>query len=373
MANPEFLETLKDQKIDFVVIDESHCISQWGHDFRPSYLALGSAIESIGAPPVLALTATATPEVIDDIQKQLGLTLRVINTGIYRPNLHYEVVRVTNDDLKKQHLLRLIREIDGIGIVYCATVKAVNSLVALFDQSDVSVRGYHGKMKASERKENQELFMAGGLKAIIATNAFGMGIDKPDIRFVIHYQTPGSLEAYYQESGRAGRDGEPARCILLYQLGDRRTQVFLMAGRYPNGDALIAVYDTLKNLGAAQKALKVADIEAAAGELGKKKIHVILHQLKQMDVVHEARYARFKLVKENLQSQEIRILSAQYEEKAERDRRKLEQMMLYGQSPLCRWKLLHDYFNEPFPDERCGHCDNCLHPLDDQVGQPAAL
>ena len=271
MANPEFLETLKDQRIDFVVIDESHCISQWGHDFRPSYLALGSAIKSIGAPPVLALTATATPEVVEDIQKQLGLTLRVINTGIYRPNLHYEVLRVTNDDLKKQHLLRLIREIDGIGIVYCATVKAVNSLVALFDQSDVSVRGYHGKMKASERKENQELFMAGGLKAIIATNAFGMGIDKPDIRFVIHYQTPGSLEAYYQESGRAGRDGEPARCILLYQLDDRRTQVFLMAGRYPNGDAVIAVYDTLKSLGAAQKALKVADIEAAAGELGRRR------------------------------------------------------------------------------------------------------
>ena len=192
-----------------------------------------------------------------------------------------------------------MREIDGIGIVYCATIKAVNSLIALFDQSDLSVRAYHGKMKASERKENQELFMGGALKAIIATNAFGMGIDKPDIRFVIHYQTPGTLEAYYQESGRAGRDGESARCILLYQLGDRRTQVFLMAGRYPNGDAVIAVYETLKSLGAARKALKLADIEAG-GELAKKKIHVILHQLKEMDVIHEARYARFKLVKENL-------------------------------------------------------------------------
>lgn len=370
MAGPEFLKTLKDQKIDFVVIDESHCISQWGHDFRPSYLSLGGAIKSLGSPPVLALTATATPEVVADIQKQLGLGMRVINTGIYRPNLHYEVLRVTNDDLKRQHLVRLFQEIDGIGIVYCATVKAVKSLVASFVGAGVNVRGYHGKMKAAERRENQERFMEGALKAIIATNAFGMGIDKPDIRFVIHYQTPGSLEAYYQESGRAGRDGEAARCILLYQLDDRRTQVFLMSGRYPGVDAVVGVYDALTNLGAAHESVKLAEIEKAVGEVAKKKVHVILHELKQMNVVHEARYARFRLVKQNLDHQQVRNLSEEYERRAERDQVKLEQMMLYGQSPVCRWKLLHDYFNEPFPEQRCGHCDNCLHPLEEQVGQP---
>jgi ATP-dependent DNA helicase RecQ len=306
---------------------------------------------------------------VDDIQKQLGLTMRVINTGIYRPNLHYEVLRVTNDDLKKEHLIRLFQEIEGIGIVYCATVKAVHSLVALFEGSGVTVRGYHGKMKAAERKESQELFMGGALKAMIATNAFGMGIDKRDIRFVIHYQTPGSLEAYYQESGRAGRDGEMARCILLYQLDDRRTQVFFMSGRYPSADAVIAVYDTLKSLGATEKSVKLNEIEEVVSEVAEKKVRVILHQLKQMGIVKEARYARFKLMRDNLDLQEIRALSGQYETRAERDRIKLEQMMLYGQSPVCRWKLLHDYFEEPFPEGRCGHCDNCLHPLEEQIGQ----
>ena len=291
LTTPEFLAELRKQTINFVVIDEAHCISEWGHDFRPAYLSLGSAVKSLGSPPVLALTATATPEVTADIEKQLDLgKLRVVKTGIYRPNLHFEVKRVTNELEKHEELVRVLREEEGTGIIYCATVKTVEALTDWLKDFDFKVEKYHGRMKATDRKQNQEWFMAGELKAIVATNAFGMGIDKPDIRFVVHYQMPGSLEAYYQEAGRAGRDGEPALCSLFYQLEDRRTQQFF---------------------------------------IGRK-----------------------------------RRVS---EEQTEKEKEKLERMMAYGQSATCRWRLLHDYFEEEMEEERCGTCDNCVHPLEEQI------
>ncbi|HEV2799033.1 MAG TPA: ATP-dependent DNA helicase RecQ [Pyrinomonadaceae bacterium] len=368
LTTPDFLASLKDHKINFVVIDESHCISEWGHDFRPSYLALGAAIKALGSPPVLALTATATPEVVADIQKQLGLRqMHVVNTGIYRPNLRYEVFRVTNDGEKRRHLAELLRESEGIGIVYCATVKTVEELMDFFQGTDIHIRPYHGKLAASERKENQELFMSGALKAVIATNAFGMGIDKPDIRFVVHYQMPGSIEAYYQESGRAGRDGEEARCILFYQLDDRRTQLFFMGGRRPKSEHVVSVYEALKNLKADEFPAQLAQLQEWATDVAKTKVRVILALLKEMEVVREARYARFKLVRADLGQNELEELLRQFDRRGERDREKLERMMLYGQSADCRWKLLHEYFDEPFDDEACGICDNCRQPVAEQL------
>ena len=373
LAEPSFIARLATNKIDFVVIDEAHCISQWGHDFRPAFLALKEALRALGDPPVLALTATATDEVIADIKHQLGRAeMQVIKLGIYRPNLCYEVVRVTNDSEKRLQVARLLKEAGGAGIVYCATVKAVEALTEYLKSAGYDVARYHGKLPARERHETQERFMSGELKVMIATNAFGMGIDRADIRFVAHYQMPGTLEAYYQESGRAGRDGEPSRCALLYQLDDRRTQLFFMGGRYPKQGDIQAVYDALERLRADERAAKLALIQESADDVAKSKVRVILSAMKEMKLVKEARGAQYRLLKTGLSAAELETIAAQYEAKAEKDREKLERMMRYAQSADCRWKLLLDYFGEGEEVEPCGHCDNCLHPLEEEIAPPVS-
>ena len=370
LADSEFVSALRASGINLLVIDEAHCISEWGHDFRPSYLLLQNAIRALGDPQVLALTATATEEVIEDIGRQLGLPgMTVINTGILRPNLCLEVIRTVNEEEKLSQLGSLLQDIRGSGIVYCSTVRNVEQVSTYLNGRGANSRRYHGKVKTAERNEVQDQFMTGRCRMIVATNAFGMGIDKPNIRFVIHFNVPASLEEYYQEAGRAGRDGEAARCILLYQLSDRRLHSFLMLGRYPSAEEITAVYQELQRLQRRELAPQLAAIEEGA-HVGRRKTRVTLSMLKQAGKLRQNRGTRFRLIGDNLTDEALHGMAEEYEERADNDRARLEQMMLYGQIGSCRWKFMLDYFGEEVEWDHCGHCDNCLVPAETRIGAP---
>jgi len=245
----EFIEMLKGITVSLFAIDEAHCISEWGHDFRPSYLRLREVIQTIGKPTVLAVTATATPEVKEDIIKQLALTdPAVIVTGFDRPNLKLGVIRAT-DAQKFIEALNIAQQVNGAGIIYAGTRNKVESLLEYLTANGVSAVGYHAGMDPESRKAVQDDFMRNAARVIVATNAFGLGIDKPDIRFVIHLDMPGTIEAYYQEAGRAGRDGQSSYCILFYSPADRYLREFFIKGDNPPANVISDIYAALVSYG----------------------------------------------------------------------------------------------------------------------------
>jgi ATP-dependent DNA helicase RecQ len=374
VTQPEFLATLRRNEIDVFVIDEAHCISQWGHDFRPSYLRLREVIAALGDPPVLALTATATPEVVSDIGRQLGREeMEVFDIGVYRENLRLEVVPCPDEETKRSNLARLLGELEGAGIVYVSTIKDCEAVTGHLKSLGCKVARYHGRLGARQRKLNQDRFMAGEIQVVVATNAFGMGIDKPDIRFVIHYNLPGSLESYYQEAGRAGRDGEPARCILLYRPEDRNTQIFFLNGRYPKRDHFLAVYRALERLGAEEQELAAGEVRKRAASVAQAKVKVVLATMKDLEIVDEPSSGGYRLLRSGLRGKELDAMADRYERRAEADRERLRRMVLYAQTALCRWKALLDYFGEELGGDRCGHCDNCSRPIRELAAPPAEL
>jgi ATP-dependent DNA helicase RecQ len=246
-----FQRALQRMDVSMVAVDEAHCVCQWGHDFRPSYLKLRRVWSKIGDPRILALTATATPEVRRDIVKELGLRkARVLVHGFDRPNLRWIVRREDKLASKCRTLIRLLSISGESAVVYASTRKMAEAATELLRGAGVGAAAYHAGMTREQRVWVQEAWTSGAVPVVVATNAFGMGIDKEDVRRVIHFQMPGSLEAYYQEAGRAGRDGEAADCILLHAYGDRFTHEFFIRTSYPPRKVLLSTYRALRDAAA---------------------------------------------------------------------------------------------------------------------------
>jgi ATP-dependent DNA helicase RecQ len=358
LADPAFLSDLRAHPVSVLVVDEAHCISQWGHDFRPAFLEIGPARKAIGSPAVLALTATATEEMAADISRELGIPRGgVIHTGTFRPNLDLRVEPVAREADKLERAVALVKARAGPAIVYTATIKAARQAHDALVAAGESAGLYHGKLPASERAAAQEAFMSGERRLMVATNAFGLGIDKPDIRFVLHYQLPAGLEAYYQEAGRAGRDGEHSVCTLLFLRADRAVQQFFLAGRYPTEDDGRALYAALNEPPPEGDAWTLALLQARLAR-PRSKLHVALGVLRRHRVV-AVEAGRVRLVRAGLSEGEIAAFMATYQGKRGQDREGLERMVFYAQTGQCRWRVLLDHLEGEAPFARCGVCDNC--------------
>jgi ATP-dependent DNA helicase RecQ len=360
-----FLSALKGVEVSLFAVDEAHCLSQWGHDFRPDYMRLGKALDKIGRPQCVALTATATPVVRADILDVLKLRepFEVVS-GFARPNLSLGITAVE----KKQQKYDRIREIitaNKTGIVYCATRKKVEEVAETLAAWRIKAIAYHGGMSDTERENAQNIFLQRKADVAVATNAFGMGIDRSDVRFVIHFEVPGSVEAYYQEAGRAGRDGEAATCELLFNYADTRTQEFFIEGANPGAHTIREIYQYLLNT--ADKEYEVhrtiEDITEGAGVKNSMAVSSALAALGRAGYIERfdipgKRLRGTRLKKPDVFARALELDEAALEEKERRDRDKLKSMVELCYARTCRQQWILGYFGEEDADI-CGNCDIC--------------
>ena len=382
-ASPDTVMAIAELEIAMVVIDEAHCISEWGHDFRPDYLRLGSVIERLGHPTICALTATAAPPVRHEIVERLGMDdAAVIVSGFDRPNIRLSVERVDGDEAKREAILSRIDGLGRPGIVYTATRRETedlatrretDDLAAALRERSVDAVAYHAGLKAHEREAIQDGYMSGDHDVIVATIAFGMGIDKHDVRFVIHASVSESLDAYYQEIGRAGRDGQPAEAILFFDPKDLNLRRFQTgAGDLPEDEVVAVLRELHRHPG--------PDDPTAIREtfgLGDSQMLRIINRLEDagsVEIEPDGTIETLHRQRDIRADAEAAVATQRQHQQFARSR--LEMMRRYADQVSCRRAELITYFGEAF-EPPCGHCDNCEAghgvPEQEDRGRPFAI
>jgi ATP-dependent DNA helicase RecQ len=355
LANPDVLENLREASPSLLVVDEAHCISEWGHDFRPDYLRLGALVDELGHPTVLALTATASPPVREEIVERLHMREPdVIVRGFDRPNIHLAVQRFQEEEHKRRALVEAIEAAERPGIVYAATRAIAEELAEELDRKGIAACAYHAGMNGTQRDRIQEEFMDDAFEVIVATTAFGMGIDKPNIRFVFHHAVADSVDSYYQEIGRAGRDGKPAQAKLFYRTEDLGLRRFFAGAGQVDLDEIAQVADAVERHGGPVDPVELKD----ELELSQSKLITAVNRLEEAGAVHTRPSGEVELAREAPPPQEFVETAAKLEhDRHEFDRSRVEMMRSYAEHRNCRRQFILSYFGEDLP-EPCGNCDN---------------